>query len=555
MNSNQKCHNNFCQAVFEITEQDKAFYQKMGVPEPKICFDCRQRQKLAFRNERVLYNSTCKLCGKNMVSIYSKDKSYPVYCTSCWWGDNWDPMSYGRDFDFSRPFFPQVKELFDAVPKLGILSLGEMVNSDYSHDAIRLVNCYLIFDGEQAKDCFYGETFVQLADCADFLFVQKCELCYECTNCNNCYNVNYSRYSNNCSDSNFLLNCQNCRNCFGCANLQNKQYCIFNKQYSKEEYENIIKMYDLGDYKTIQKLKKECEAFYLTVPQKYMHGTMNENVTGENLHGCKDTFESYDSAGLRDCKYCTNMVMGATDCYDVNIWGNNVSLAYNTAGVGEGGQNVIACYYIAFGARNIFHSIFCLQDIENLLGCVGVRHKKNCILNKQYSEEEFKLLSAKIIDHMKKTGEWGEFFPPSLSAFGYNETVANEYYPLNREQATIHGFNWHTPDPKEYQKQSYLVPENIKNVTDQITKEVLACETCGKNFKIVIQELSFYRKKIIPIPTKCPDCRHKDRLNLRNPRKLWERSCSKCKMKIKSSYSPERSEIVYCENCYLKEVY
>jgi len=37
----------------------------------------------------------------------------------------------------------------------------------------------------------------------------------------------------------------------------------------------------------------------------------------------------------------------------------------------------------------------------------------------------------KIIEHMQKMGEWGEFFPSSLSPFGYNETVAEEYYPIN----------------------------------------------------------------------------------------------------------------------------
>ena len=35
---------------------------------------------------------------------------------------------------------------------------------------------------------------------------------------------------------------------------------------------------------------------------------------------------------------------------------------------------------------------------------------------------------------MMKTGEWGEFFPSSLSPFGYNETVAQEHFPMSREE-------------------------------------------------------------------------------------------------------------------------
>jgi hypothetical protein len=42
---------------------------------------------------------------------------------------------------------------------------------------------------------------------------------------------------------------------------------------------------------------------------------------------------------------------------------------------------------------------------------------------------------------------------------------------------------------------------------------------------------------------------------LRNPRKLFDRKCDKCWVKIKTTYSPDRKEIVYCESCYNKEVY
>jgi hypothetical protein len=36
---------------------------------------------------------------------------------------------------------------------------------------------------------------------------------------------------------------------------------------------------------------------------------------------------------------------------------------------------------------------------------------------------------------MQETGERGEFFHRNLSPFGYNETVANEYFPLSKEEA------------------------------------------------------------------------------------------------------------------------
>jgi hypothetical protein len=35
---------------------------------------------------------------------------------------------------------------------------------------------------------------------------------------------------------------------------------------------------------------------------------------------------------------------------------------------------------------------------------------------------------------MRSTGEWGEFFPHELSPFGYDETVAQEYFPMTEEE-------------------------------------------------------------------------------------------------------------------------
>ena len=95
----------------------------------------------------------------------------------------------------------------------------------------------------------------------------------------------------------------------------------------------------------------------------------------------------------------------------------------------------------------------------------------------------------------------------------------------------------------------------IADVSDDIVKHILTCEITGKPYKIIPQELKFYREMNLPIPRKCPDQRHKERMALRNPRKLWSRKCKKCGKEMQTTYAPERQEIVYCEECYLKEIY
>ena len=176
-------------------------------------------------------------------------------------------------------------------------------------------------------------------------------------------------------------------------------------------------------------------------------------------------------------------------------------------------------------------------------------------MNKQYTKEEYETLVPKIIKHMQKTGEWGQFFPPSISPFHYNETSAQDFLPLKKEEVLSMGWKWREDDPHEYKSQSFITPDNISDFTDEMTKEILACNKCGKNYRIIPHELNFYRNLGLPVPRKCHDCRHKERLALRNPSHIYDRRCANCSAEIRTTYSPDQPEKVYCEACYLKTVY
>ena len=198
-----------------------------------------------------------------------------------------------------------------------------------------------------------------------------------------------------------------------------------------------------------------------------------------------------------------------------------------------------------------------------------MRNAKYCILNKQYTKEEYFNLKEKIIQHMKQPcstnshstssglpsgQEWGEFFPIAMSPFTYNETVAHEYFPMTKEEVLKRGWKWKDEDTKNYQIQTYNIPDSITDVPDTICNEILACTTCKKNYKIQKAELTFYKKQNLPIPRICPDCRHRQRMQLRNPRTLFNRKCDKCAIDTQTTFAPERPEQVYCEECYLNVV-
>jgi CxxC-x17-CxxC domain-containing protein len=92
-------------------------------------------------------------------------------------------------------------------------------------------------------------------------------------------------------------------------------------------------------------------------------------------------------------------------------------------------------------------------------------------------------------------------------------------------------------------------------------KEVIECDhkgkcnhQCTEAFKITPEEFKFYKTMDIPVPRSCPNCRHFARLAQRTPIKLFDRKCAKCGDEIKTSYAPNRQEIVYCKKCYNIEV-
>ena len=165
--------------------------------------------------------------------------------------------------------------------------------------------------------------------------------------------------------------------------------------------------------------------------------------------------------------------------------------------------------------------------------------------------------------------DYGEFFPPELSPFAYNETIAQEYFPLTKEQAIEKGYKWKDPETKDRPKPTIKaddLPDHIKDVKDNILDQVIECSNYGSPtsiisqctgvFKIIPQELEFYRKMNLPLPRYCPNCRHYHRIQQRNPLKLYKRKCMNkgCDTEFQTTYAPDRPEIVYCEKCYLKEV-
>lgn len=410
-----------CTTSFQVTDSDRKFYNKISVPEPVFCPTCRQALRASFRNERSFYKRKCDATGKEIISMYRPETKAVVYETKYWWSDQWDPMDYGKEIDFSRPFFEQFRKLQEAVPRQALYTKN-VENSDYTNHIENSKNCYLSVDIAKSEDIYYGKYLINCKDMVD---------CYQTENASNGYEVNYSPGSSNAKftylgissvDSDFLYACTNLQDCLMCWNLKHKRYYIENKPYSKEKYGEFLKWYDTGSYQNLQKYIRRYSELIKDAPRRAGEIINCESCTGDYLHQCKNVRDTYNCYKMRDCAYCYDCAY-MQDCYDTYEAAFDCELQYECNSCNRG-KFLIGCS-VCYDVSSLYYSEMC-HNSEHLFGCIGLRHKKYCILNRQYSKEEYEKLVPRIIEQMSAKGEWGGFFPKELSFFAYNESAAPE---------------------------------------------------------------------------------------------------------------------------------
>ncbi len=558
-----------CSKDFVVEDDDIEFYKKISpmfagktfeIPAPTLCPDCREIRRELIRNERSLYRRNSDKSGKELISSFSPDKNLVVYSSDEWWADDWDGAEFGKEFNFNRPFFEQFHDLYKVVPKLA-LSNTNNENTEFGNYIDRVKDCYMSFV------CYFGSekvlySYVAYGDknCMDLSFCEECENCYQLTSstknydCNNCLNIH------NCRNCKYSIDLLGCADCIFCSNLRHKQYCIENKQYSKEEYLEKLKEYDFGSYDKSAEYSKKYEDLRKRSIVKFSNMVNCEGCTGDDLVNSKNAIKCYGCNDVQDSKY-TFRAVHMKDCMD--FMGGGCERVYEGSNTGYG----IGFYFCehTLTCNNIYYSRHCF-NCNDCFGCVGLRHKQYCVLNRQYnSKEEYEREVAKIIEKMKETGEWGEMFPVNISVYAYNETIANDYFPKTKEEALAYGATWQDNDYSlKHEGPFYQPKDNINDYKNDETerqkllKGILKCEESEKPFRIMPQELAFYIEHDLPVTRRHFDIRFRERFNLRNPRRLYHRKCMNkgegCQNEFKTTYAPDRPEKVYCEKCYQQSV-
>ncbi len=580
----KNCQN--CKREFLIDRKDFDFYAKIKVPAPTWCPDCRMVRRMIWWNERHFFKRQNQ-DGKTALSTYPEESYFKTIDKETWWSDKFEAKDYGRDYDFSRTFFEQLKELSADVP-FPDKSGTDMLNSEYSNVSNGLKNCYMCFNDTDCQDCLYTVFSSDVKDSVDVFTTGNAESCYELYTTGDNYRLFFGVRSRGSRESYFLSHAFNCSNCFACINLRNKEYHIFNEPYSQADYLKKLAEFDLGSHSSLQEIKSRFDSFKLKFPYEYMSGARNSGeISGDTIFGSKNIQDSYALYDSENVRYSQSLAFATKDSYDFTNWGVKSELVYEAVECGDSIRNIKFSYGCATNSQNLEYCLNCFSS-EDCFGCVGLKKAKYCIFNKQYSKEEYFELKEKIvaqmdtapyIDKLGRIYRYGEFFPIDMAPFAANETAITDWIDLSKEKALEYGLIWREPKPNEYKITigSAKLPDHIKNTGDEVLKEIIGCEACGLGYRIVPKELDFYRRFGLPLPRFCIDCRFKKRVSQRNLPRLYESKCQcggsasqnkvyknlaehfhgteSCPNKFKTPYRPEDPRIIYCKDCYNREIF
>lgn len=545
----KQCQN--CKQNFTIEPEDFGFFEKMGVPAPKECHTCIWKNLLAFWVFGRFRKTTSALSGQSIITTLPDTVPFPIYSFSEWVSGSWDPLEYGSAYDPTRSFFDQLRELVAKTPhphQSGVKN----VKCEWSDDVWNCKNCYLCRSLADCENGSYLYRTVRCKDSFDLTFSFDMEFSYDCCYSFKCYKVRHAFDARDCLESAFLYDCRNCQSCLLCWNLRNKQYCIKNVQYTREAYLEKIKEFDLRSRSAVATLTAE---FQTCVTREAFHRADYNNKTvastGNFLEECKNCSESYFLQRSEDCLYFFRGMESKDAGYTVG-----------SAAVEKG---YLSCLdYGIYDCVATSHSSNCrysayldyCEECEYCLGCSGLRKKKFCILNKQYSEEEYRELSKKIQDSMKAAGEWGQYFPWDMAYCGYNVSTGQFYFPMEEKEVQAVSGVW--DDPKEVVAEGTSadqVPDLIDDVPDDIWNKALICLATGYRFNLAPHELQFYKAEGIAAPRYAPDYRTRERFRPVSVGTPFVGICTNCQKSITHFYPPQWGyQNILCLECYHNQV-
>lgn len=548
-----------CEGEFEITKEDIEFLKMLRVPAPNFCPTCRRIRRLVHMNMYQLFKRSCNAPEHNekMISTFSEECPFLVYDYKYFISDEFDPFSFGRNYNEGESPMQTLFNLRKEFPMPSMLNRDpSSVNCEYTMGGRDNKNCYYTSGCYSVEDAWYTGMANKSRNIMDSRGIRDSEILYECLFSDAIYKSSYIYFSSSCTDSMFLFDCRNCTNCFGCVNLRNAKYCVYNKQFSKEDYEEFMQSILPLTRDFLEKTKKEFWSLIKTLPMNGPRNVSSDNVSGVNIINSKNLFDVVESQGSENVRHADG-VLSHNSSMDLLFSGGKSSFLYSTCNIGSQSTRVkfsVSCKFCS-DCEFIFNS----KNLTNCFMCFGLQNKSYCILNKQYEKEEYYKLVDKIKTEMLKVGEYEDGLGLEFSAQSYNSSIGQIALPLTDEQIIKLG-GYVSKDPEINLEginimEDKEVPQTIDEVDDNIVDKAIVCEITGRPFRIVASELAFLRRMGMPLPVVHPMIRMRDRIAMSPNGRKYKTVCMKCNKNIETIFNPKDGYIQYCEKCYQQEVY
>jgi hypothetical protein len=548
-----------CEGEFEIVPEDITFLKMLRVPPSDFCPTCRRIRRMSHMSQFRFFKRPCDAPQhkEEIISIFSVECSFPVYDYKYFISDEFDPFSYGIKYEKNASPLSRLLEMRKTFPMPSFLNRDPgSINSDYSNGGRGTKNVYYAFGCFGSENVWYSHMAGQSKDIMNSAYIHKSDHVYDGVHSDNIYKSIFTYFSKNCADCMFVFDCRNCQDCFGCVNLRNKRYQIFNKQFSKEDYESFIKSISPLSRQKIKEYEQKLWDLVKTLPLNASRNIASNNASGILLENTKDAHDVVDCQNSENIRHVDG-ALSHKDSMDMLFSGGHSSFLYGTTNIGSQSSNVRFSVSCKFCNNSEF--IFNSKNLDNCFMCFGLQNKSYCILNVQYEPEEYFKIIDEIKSEMIKRGEYTDPIGLEFSAQAYNFCIGQNFFPLTSEEIIkLGGYTALEPETNVGNIKVLSVdeiPQTIDEVTDDIINCAIKCEKSGKPFRITASELAFLRKIKIPLPTTHPTVRMESKVALAPVGHKYSAQCHKCNKDIYSLFNPQENYLLYCEDCYKQEVY
>lgn len=296
-------------------------------------------------------------------------------------------------------FITEFQKLYLSTPQISHWTRSSE-NCEYGDIIVVSKDSYLCFWSANLEKCYYAHESRKSTSCADMTFCDECELCYDCIDCAKCYNLDHAQDCKQCMDCSYCYGCIGCNDCFGCAGLIRKKFCIFNVQYSKEEY---LSRLAAVKKQPVELIESNFEEVKCATPRIFTHEFKNENSFGDYLYENKNCYWCFDSVRCEDSAYIynANLERGTKDSIDCGPVANTLEQCYDCA----------YCGYI-FDSRHIYwcdwlsHCRWCINvwSSNHCFGCIYLQHKEYMFLNQPISKTEYEKVTEKLTKELYQLG-------------------------------------------------------------------------------------------------------------------------------------------------------